>query len=127
MPELPSNAKYLHHANECYDWGTFGWALEHEQVQVRDYKYFIFLNSSVRGPFLPPYLQGKVHFSKLMTGMLNHDDAPNSIKLVGPSVSCEGTVRLAGGLQRSNPHVQSFAVATEQTGTQSCTHSLALL
>ena len=119
MPELPSNAKYLHHANECYDWGTFGWALEHEKVQVRDYKYFIFLNSSVRGPFLPPYLQGKVHFSELMTRMLNHDDAPNSIKLVGPSVSCEGTVRLAGGLQRSNPHVQSFAVATEQTGTRS--------
>jgi hypothetical protein len=57
LPDLPANAKYLHHANECFDWGTFGWALEHEKVQVRDYKYFIFLNSSVRGPFLPPYLQ----------------------------------------------------------------------
>ena len=57
MPELPRNAKYLHHANECYDWGTFGWALKQENVQVSDYKYFIFLNSSVRGPFLPPYLQ----------------------------------------------------------------------
>ena len=57
LPELPSNAKYLHHPNECYDWGTFGWALKQENVQVSDYKYFIFLNSSVRGPFLPPYLQ----------------------------------------------------------------------
>ena len=57
MPELPSNAKYLHHSNECFDWGTFGWAMKQENVQVADYKYFIFLNSSVRGPFLPPYLQ----------------------------------------------------------------------
>jgi hypothetical protein len=57
LPVLPSNAKYLHHPNECFDWGTFGWALEQEKVQVKDYKYFIFLNSSVRGPFLPPYLR----------------------------------------------------------------------
>ena len=61
-------------------------------------------------------VQGKMHFSELMTGMINLDDAPNSIKLVGPSINCEGTVRLPGGLQRSNPHVQSFAVATDQTG-----------
>lgn len=61
-------------------------------------------------------LQGKMHFSELMTGMLNLDDAANSIKMVGPSINCEGTVKLPGGLQRSNPHVQSFAVATDQTG-----------
>ena len=61
-------------------------------------------------------VQGKMHFSELMTGMINLDDAPASIKLVGPSINCEGTVQLPGGLQRSNPHVQSFAVATDQTG-----------
>ena len=61
-------------------------------------------------------VQGKMHFSELMTGMINLDDAPNSIKLVGPSINCEGTVRLPGGLQRSNPHVQSFALATDRTG-----------
>ena len=65
-----------------------------------------------------PIVQGKVHFSELMTGMINLDDAPNSIKLVGPSISCEATVQLPGGLWRSNPHVQSFAVATDQTGTR---------
>ena len=61
-------------------------------------------------------VQGKMHFSELMTGMINLDDAPNSIKLVGPSISCESTVQLPDGRQRSNPHVQSFAVATDQTG-----------
>jgi hypothetical protein len=61
-------------------------------------------------------VQAKKHFSELMTAMINLDDAANSIKMVGPSINCEGTVRLPGGQQRSNPHVQSFAVATDQTG-----------
>ena len=55
MPELPKNAKYIHHKNECFDWGTFGWAISTKQVELARYKYIIFLNSSVRGPFVPPY------------------------------------------------------------------------
>ena len=27
LPGLPSNAEYVQHTNECYDWGTFAWAL----------------------------------------------------------------------------------------------------
>lgn len=57
LPELPPNARYLHHPNQCYDWGTFGWVLKTEDIDTTAYKHFIFLNSSVRGPFLPPYLQ----------------------------------------------------------------------
>ena len=56
LPVLPSNARYARHANRCYDWGTFGWALQTQHVNTDNYKYFIFLNSSVRGPFLPRYL-----------------------------------------------------------------------
>ena len=55
MPELPSNAIYIRHTNECFDWGTFGWAIWSNKVDVSQYKYIIFMNSSVRGPFLPPY------------------------------------------------------------------------
>ena len=25
LPVLPRHARYLHHKNECFDWGTFGW------------------------------------------------------------------------------------------------------
>lgn len=35
LPVLPANARYMHHANECYDWGTFGWVLQrvtHPQI-----------------------------------------------------------------------------------------------
>lgn len=57
LPELQDNARYLSHPNKCYDWGTFGWALQPEHVEVSRYQYFVFLNSSVRGPFLPHYLK----------------------------------------------------------------------
>lgn len=57
LPELPSNARYLYHPNQCYDWGTFGWVFDTQGVDPTAYKHYIFLNSSVRGPFLPPYLQ----------------------------------------------------------------------
>ena len=28
LPELPVNARYVHHANECLDIGTVGWVLD---------------------------------------------------------------------------------------------------
>ena len=55
LPNLPSNARYVYHENRCYDWGTFGWAIEAGKVDTSAYKYIIFMNSSVRGPILPPY------------------------------------------------------------------------
>lgn len=55
LPGLPANARYLRHANKCYDWGTIGWVFSSGQADPSRYKYFIFMNSSVRGPFIPPY------------------------------------------------------------------------
>eukprot|EP00892_Ulva_mutabilis_P003130 jgi/Ulvmu1/12818/UM097_0047.1 len=113
LPELPDNARYLHHPNQCYDWGTFGWVLKTEDIDTALYKHFIFLNSSVRGPFLPPYLKDKVHFTEAMTSKLVGD-----VKMVGPTINCEGTATLESGERRSNPHVQSFAVATDAIGME---------
>lgn len=57
LPELPSNAQYIFHKNECFDWGTFGWAMQRRSLDLASYHFYIFMNSSVRGPFLPSYLQ----------------------------------------------------------------------
>jgi hypothetical protein len=57
LPTLPPNARYIFHSNECFDWGTFGWALSTQAVELSKYKYFIFMNSSIRGPFLPAYIK----------------------------------------------------------------------
>jgi hypothetical protein len=56
LPDLPAHAAYLRHKNECYDWGSYGWVLlQTGLVNIAKYRYFFFVNSSVRGPFLPAY------------------------------------------------------------------------
>ena len=55
LPLLPRNVRVEYHPNGCYDWGTIGWLLDSGKVDTRPYKYFIFMNSSVRGPFLPVF------------------------------------------------------------------------
>jgi hypothetical protein len=60
LPPLPKNARYLFHQNECFDWGSVGWAIRTGMVNTRKYKYFFFMNSSVRGPFLPSYHEVRV-------------------------------------------------------------------
>ena len=57
LPDLPKNAKYVQHNNECYDWGTFAWLLlQSGSVRLSKYKYIVLTNSSVRGPYMPPYI-----------------------------------------------------------------------
>ena len=60
LPPLPTNARYVLHNNECYDWGTFGWALTTQGINVDKYSYFVFMNSSVRGPFVPSYIKVRI-------------------------------------------------------------------
>ncbi|KAK9826482.1 hypothetical protein WJX81_003889 [Elliptochloris bilobata] len=107
---VQDNVRFLSHLNVCYDWGTFGWVVR-SKIITSAYKYFIMLNSSVRGPFLPPYM-GPVTWHKLFTQRLNSD-----VLIVGPTVSCEGTPnRLNMSEIRQNPHVQSFVIATNRAG-----------
>jgi hypothetical protein len=56
LPQLPQHARYVNHQNECYDWGTYGWLLLRSGlVNIKQYRYYFFINSSVRGPYLPAY------------------------------------------------------------------------
>jgi len=101
LPLLPPNAHYIQHENECYDIGTFGWFLSQNITNTTLYKYFIFMNSSVRGPFFVPYFeQLGIWWFHIFTSRLT-----DQIKLVGPSISCE-----------RKPHVQSYLMVTDQVG-----------
>ncbi|GFR43780.1 hypothetical protein Agub_g4894 [Astrephomene gubernaculifera] len=115
LPRLPSHARYVWHTNRCYDWGSYGWLLFTGRVDPTRYRFFFFVNCSVRGPFLPPYARGRVHWTEPFTSRLVGD-----VKLVGSTISCEGSP-LNGdfrGKWRHNPHVQSYVVATDQVGLQ---------
>ncbi|NBU65381.1 MAG: hypothetical protein EBS29_12915 [Chloroflexia bacterium] len=132
LPEAPPNVRFEFHPNGCYDWGTIGWLLQNRPVNLWKYKYFIFLNSSVRGPYIPAYAkvhtlgagestwalqcnqtQNKLRWQQLLVGKLN-----DKVKLVGATISCEGSP-FEGNVEgewRTNPHVQSYVLATDQVG-----------
>ncbi len=110
LPKLKvNNARYIYHKNECFDFGTFGYVMG--GMQLKKYKYYIFMNSSVRGPFLPAYVRGKVRWEDLFISRLTDE-----VKLVGPTINCEGAAKAGSRDRRSNPHVQSYAMATDAVG-----------
>jgi len=99
LPKLPSYAYYIQHENKCFDLGTIGWFILSGKINRNNYKYFIFLNSSVRGPYLVSYYQLNEWYYAF-TNRLN-----DYIKLVGPTISCQ-----------TSPHVQSYFWATDNKG-----------
>ena len=63
--------------------------------------FFIFINSSARGPFLPRYV------SPSAWPWLFIDQIVDDVVLVGPAVSC-----------KDHPHVQTWAFATSRVGVE---------
>ena len=57
--------------------------LTHGVLPCSQYRYFVWLNSSVRGPFLPAYLRGKMHWTAAFTSRIT-----DSVKLVGSTINC---------------------------------------
>lgn len=129
LPRLPRrNAHYIQHENICFDFGSVGWFLNkytvgnpwinqtnitnsEQKINITQYRYFIMINSSVRGPFFPPYfLQSAADYEKefdkplhwyyVFTKRLNR-----KVKLTGCTISC-GPV----------PHVQSYVLVTDFVG-----------
>jgi hypothetical protein len=100
---LPLHVQVVRRGNACYDGGAAGEILAN--MDIRAYHYFIIMNSSVRGPFLPAYFPqstglGTVRWTTAFTDLLTE-----RIKLVGTTISCERRV-----------HVQSMLLATDQVG-----------
>jgi hypothetical protein len=63
LPALPA-VQYLYYGDKCLEWGMVGWALGSGQFEWKQYKYFVLLSSAVRGPFLPSYLEGIMHWTQ---------------------------------------------------------------
>lgn len=73
LPQLPPHAAYVRHPNECYDWGSYGWVLlQTGLVNMAKYRYFFFVNSSVRGPFLPAYARVRFLYAQVVSEQAGH-------------------------------------------------------
>ena len=95
--------------NEGMDFAAHNVTIEYlrKKNQYKRYKYFIFLNSSVRGPFYPSYMPMGWQWTMAYTQRFKGD-----VKLVSSSIVCLPKVD-AGGY---GPKVESWAFAIDQEG-----------
>ena len=81
------------------------WSAALSSRDLKEYVYFIFINSSSRGPFLP--IWNKENWVNHLTGMITTE-----VKLAGPTVGYYAT-------EKDNiyvPHVQSMVFVTDHVG-----------
>ena len=88
--------------NVTLAWGKDRWSSSFFRI-----RYFVFLNSSVRGPFVPSYFSAVAHWTQAFTSLLTP-----KVKVVGPSLVCLPS-RDKGG---PGPRLESFVFATDNVG-----------
>lgn len=105
-PDLPlsypsyENVRILHRPNRGYDFGGWSAGLFFDH-NYQKYDYYIFVNSSVRGPFLPSWFQG--NWVDLFTRLITDE-----VKLGGTSI----------GINFGQPHIQSVLLVTDRVGLE---------
>lgn len=110
IPDRP-NIRVLSRDNMHYDFGAWHYALQN--TDISKYQYFIFLNTSVRGPFLPRYV--KMKWYEAFTDLLHGD-----VKLAGSTINVLNSpsehsklFEKMSGLPRPHTHVQSQIFAMD--------------
>jgi hypothetical protein len=105
-----NNIKVLHRNNIGYDFSAYGEALK--SINIQQYKYFFFINTSVRGPFLPDYV--KMSWTIPFKNLLKND-----VKLVGTTINLAEDFLSSNsnkhyyGKKKYYTHVQSQMFATD--------------
>lgn len=114
LPKLPKNSRYIQTSEGCFsDWASYGLGLR--QSSLDRYRTFVFVSSTARGPFMPPYAKhAGVHWTDPFVDRLTAD-----VKLVGATISCKGSITdevFGKGRSRRNPNVEGYALATDREG-----------
>ena len=86
--------------NVGHDFGGWGEILLMDKL-YEHYDYFVLLNGTCLGPFLPVYV--KQTWVELFTSMIT-----NTVKLIGPTINH----------YQGKPHVQSYCMCTDRVGMQ---------
>ncbi|OLN87825.1 hypothetical protein CCHL11_00537 [Colletotrichum chlorophyti] len=93
------NIKVVRRPNTCFDLGAYGEILRTNDL-YKNYKRFIMMNASIRGPFLP-------HWAESCWSDLYLDRLTDKVKLVGMTANCWPQF-----------HVQSMIWATDDVGME---------
>lgn len=109
-----ANIFYFYIPNGGFDYGGHS-RIVNDFLNVEKYDYFIFLNSSVRGPFLPTYFDRPWH--RVFTDLIDDQTklVGSTINILGKDHQCSRVDELLNGGQKSLSHVQSMAYALDRT------------
>ena len=110
---IKSNIIIIERENLDYDFGAYSNALKISNIS--NYDYFIFLNTSVRGPFIPKYIS--IKWYQPFINMIKND-----IKLVGTTInilnidhsSHSDIFEKITGFKRPHTHVQTQFFAMDK-------------
>jgi len=111
IPER-GNISVLKGHNKGYDFGAYKQSID--SVNYREFDYFIFINDTCRGPFLPSYIPKSCTWIDLFLSPLD-----DRVKITGPSWWNRETDRtsLTGKVPPGErTHIQSFCLGTDSTG-----------
>lgn len=103
LADVPAYVKTLHRENVGYDFGGWSEALLTDDLH-KNYDNFIFVNSSVIGPFVPSYYDGR--WTDIYINGLK-----NNVKLFGSTINTCGNP-----LETS--HVQSYIFSLDKTALE---------
>ena len=81
--------------------------------KLQTYKFFMFLNSSVKGPFIPTWLPADWHWTRAFTDRLSP-----IVKAVSASLTCLPVMDLGG----PGPRLESWAFAVDSLGLNLLIH-----
>jgi hypothetical protein len=95
-----SKVHWIRRCNRNNDFGGYSEAVR--TLDTAKYDFFVFLNSSMRGPFLPTCFPANTHWCKPFVDRLN-----DQVALVGASINYYHGV---------DPHVQSMLLCMDQRG-----------
>lgn len=102
---LSKNIRVITRPNIGYDFGAYSDALK--IINTDEYDYIFFINTSVRGPFLPTYFKDK--WTKPFIDMIN-----DKTKLVGTTICISNDHQHMNMWKPPYPHVQSMMFAMDQ-------------
>jgi len=93
---LDETVTVLYRENYGMDFGGYNFSLQWEEKQgsMHNYAYFVFINSSLRGPFMPKWTPTGFHFTSVLTDFFREN---LKVKLAGSYITCLPEAELTPG------------------------------
>jgi len=94
--QVDKKVTVLYRENYGMDFGGYNFSLQWEEKQgsMHKYAYFVFINSSLRGPFMPKWTPPGFHFTSVLTGFFRENP---KVKLAGSYITCLPEAELTPG------------------------------